>query len=113
MLTAAFASAGSTLTGSTFRKIPSALLSTLSELDYYDALDMPFEDKIPTLEEAAHLAATLASRYALSLGMHYPASARIEIAVFGYCARTDALRVFKIQSSGSPPRNCHYRDCFS
>lgn len=103
VLTTAFACAGSTLIGSTVREMLSALLSTLSELDYYDAPDMPFEDKIPTLEEVAHLAATLASRYILSLGMHYPASARIEIAVFGYCARSDALRVFKISNRPEAP----------
>lgn len=103
VLTAGFAFAGSTLIGSTVKEMLSALLSTLSELDYYDAPDMPFEDKIPTLEEVAHLAATLTSRYVLSLGVHYPSGARIEIAVFGYCARSDALRVFKISNRPAEP----------
>lgn len=96
VLSIGFAFSGSTLIGSTVREMLSIFLSTLTEIDYYDAPDLPFDEKIPSLEEIAMFASRLASKYVASLGVHYPANARIEIAIFGHCTRSNALQVFRV-----------------
>lgn len=98
-----FACAGSTLVSAAVREFMVAILSDLREIEFLDAPDMPFEDKVPPLEEIAGLTARVATRYILDLGQHYPRNARIEIAVYGYCAKKGALRVFRVHNSPLTP----------
>lgn len=98
-----FAFAGSTLIGSTVREILSTLLSGLREIDFYDAPELSFEDKIPTLKEVAELTCRLASTYVVSLGEYRPNSAKIEMAIFGYCRKSNSLRAFRLRNVPEAP----------
>ncbi|RBA24365.1 hypothetical protein EV677_3020 [Herminiimonas fonticola] len=98
-----FAFAGSTLIGSTVREMLSTLLSGLKEIDYYDAPDLSFDEKIPSLKEVADLAGRIASKYVVSLGVHYPSNARIELVIFGHCVKTNSLRIFRLRNSPGAP----------
>lgn len=103
VLSFGFAFAGSTLIGSTVREILSTLLSSLQEINYYDARELSFEQKVPSLKEVAELTCRIASNYVVSLGVHRPNSARIEIAIFGHCAKSNALQAFRLRNLPDAP----------
>jgi hypothetical protein len=103
VLSFGFAFSGSTLIGSTVREILSTLLSSLEEINYYDAPELSFEEKIPSLREVAELTCRVASNYVVSLGVHRPNSARIEMAIFGHCAKSNALRAFRLRNLPDAP----------
>jgi len=103
VLSFGFAFAGSTLIGSTVREILSALLSDLEEINYYDAPELSFDQKVPSLKEVAELTGRIASNYVVSLGVHRPNSARIEVAIFGHCTRSNALRAFMLRNHQDAP----------
>lgn len=103
VFTVGVACAGSTLISTTVRDFMSAIVSDLQEVEYTDAPNMPFEEKIPSLQDIAKLMARVATQYVLDMGQHYPRNARIEIALYGLCPRNDRLRIFKIQNSADSP----------
>jgi hypothetical protein len=103
VLSFGFAFSGSTLIGSTVKEILSALLSNLQEIDYYDAPELSFDQKIPSLKEVAELTCRIASNYVVSLGIHRPNSAKIEMAIFGHCTKSNALRAFRLRNHPDSP----------
>lgn len=103
VFTVGVACAGSTLISTAVREFMSSIVSNLQEIEYIDAPNMQFEKKIPSLQDIAQLMARVANQYVLDMGQHYPRNARIEIALYGHCPRTDRLRIFKIQNSADSP----------
>lgn len=107
VLSFGFAFSGSTLIGSTVKEILSNILSNLQEISYYDAPKIPFKKRIPSLKDVAELTAKIATNYVISLGIHIPNSAKIEIAVFGYCITSSMFRVFRLRNNRNTPAVVH------
>lgn len=96
---------GSTLIGTNLKEMLSTFLGSLNEVPFPDAPNYPFEQRIPTLREIAELAKKIAERYIRSLGQYYPANARCEITLFGYCRKSRLLRAYKLFNSSGHPAN--------
>jgi hypothetical protein len=103
LFTFGFGFAGSTLIGTNVKEMLSMFVSNLSELQYYDAPDYPFEKKLPSLMDVANLCKVIAERYILSMGQFFPKNARCEIVLFGYCLRNKDHIVIKLFNSPENP----------
>lgn len=108
VFTAGIACAASTLISSAIREFMTSIVSDLQEIEYMDAPGMPFDDKLPSLEDIAQLTVQVARHYVLDLGQHYPKNAHIEIALYGFCVRTGALRLFKVCNTPASPAEVTY-----
>jgi|TARA_R110002012_G_scaffold282890_2_gene472757 hypothetical protein len=98
-----FGFAGSTLIGSNVKEMLSFFVGNLSEVQYYDQPDFPYEDKLPSLMEVTQLCKSLGEKYILSLGFSFPNSAKCELLVFGCCPKTKKYRTITLRNSPESP----------
>ncbi|MFJ1254272.1 hypothetical protein [Cupriavidus sp. CuC1] len=103
VLSFGFGFAGSTLIGANVKEMLATFLGELTEVNYYDAPDYPFEERVPSLAEIAEIARKLTERYIASVGIHYPAAARCELVLFGFCRRSSCFKVFRVSNSAKVP----------
>ncbi|USD65822.1 hypothetical protein [Vibrio sp. SCSIO 43136] len=103
LFTFGFGFAGSTLIGTNVKEMLSMFVSNLSEINYYDMPDYPFEDKLPSLMDVAVLSKKIAERYIHSMGQCFPQSARCEFVIFGYCPKYKKYTAIKLSNCPSSP----------
>jgi hypothetical protein len=103
LFTFGFGFAGSTLIGTNVKEMLSMFVSNLSELQYYDAPDYPFEKKLPSLMDVADLCKVIAERYIHSMGQCFPKSTRCEFVLFGYCIKNKTYTAIKLSNSPESP----------
>lgn len=103
LLSLGFGFSGSTLIGTNVKEMLSTFLGNLNEVSFTDAPNYPFEQRIPTLFQIAELAKRIGERYIMSLGQSYPANARCEFSLFGYCKQSSSLKAYKLSNSPTNP----------
>lgn len=111
ILSFGFGFAGSTLIGANVKEMLATVLGDLQELNYYDAPNYPFEERIPTLADIAELARKLAEKYIQSIGIHYPTNAKCEMIIFGFCIKSKNFKTFKISNSPETPASVSVDEC--
>lgn len=106
-----FGFAGSTLIGINVKEMLALSLSQLSEIDNdYPGQQLPLES-YPSLYEIAVLAKRIAEQYMHDLGQYFPDSVRVEMVIYGFCKRTQAHKIIKLNNSSASPAVLNIEDC--
>jgi hypothetical protein len=98
-----FGFSGSTLIGSNVKEMLNFYVGNLSEVQYYDAPDYPYDDKLPSLMDVANLCKKLGEKYINSMGVCFPTSARCEFLVFGLCPKMKTYRTIILRNTPDAP----------
>ncbi|WP_413528124.1 hypothetical protein [Rahnella inusitata] len=106
-----FGFAGSTVIGINVKEILATSLSQLHEIGNNSTeQELPTEN-YPSLYEIALLAKNIAEKYMMDVGQLFPSAVQVEIVIFGFCKRTQALKIIKLNNSGASPATLDIEDC--
>lgn len=106
-----FGFAGSTVIGINVKEILALSLSQLNEVgNHHPGQQLPPET-YPSLYEIAVLAKTIAEQYMHDLGQYFPSSVKIEMVIYGFCKKTQAHKIIKLNNSSATPAVINIVDC--